>query len=236
MGQHGVTFPDCARPRDRRPRDREWAARSRSSGGDLAAVGCMVDSCRDCAELQARASSSTATTCPTFTYNSPDKHSRRRHLRRLLREHRRRRSASSLRVPHEARPRRRRAAAVRRHHHLFAAAPLEGRPRPEGRHRRPRRARPHGREVRPRVRRPRRAVHHLARQGRGRPAARRRRGRGLHERRRDGRSTPSSFDFILDAVSADHDINAYLELLKLDGTLCLVGAPETAAARRRLST
>lgn len=35
-----------------------------------------------------------------------------------------------------------------------------------------------------------------------------------------------SFDFILDAVSADHDINAYLQLLKLDGTLALVGAPE----------
>ncbi|QJE95892.1 NAD(P)-dependent alcohol dehydrogenase [Luteolibacter luteus] len=36
----------------------------------------------------------------------------------------------------------------------------------------------------------------------------------------------SSFDFILDAVSADHDINAYLSLLKLDGNLTLVGAPE----------
>jgi uncharacterized zinc-type alcohol dehydrogenase-like protein len=36
----------------------------------------------------------------------------------------------------------------------------------------------------------------------------------------------SSFDFILDAVSADHDVNAYLQLLKLDGTLTLVGAPE----------
>jgi alcohol dehydrogenase (NADP+) len=35
-----------------------------------------------------------------------------------------------------------------------------------------------------------------------------------------------SFDFILDAVSADHDSNAYLTLLKLDGTLTLVGAPE----------
>ena len=35
-----------------------------------------------------------------------------------------------------------------------------------------------------------------------------------------------SFDFILDAVSADHDINAYLSLLKLDGNLTLVGAPE----------
>ncbi len=35
-----------------------------------------------------------------------------------------------------------------------------------------------------------------------------------------------SFDFILDCVSADHDINAYLSLLKRDGTLTLVGAPE----------
>ena len=35
-----------------------------------------------------------------------------------------------------------------------------------------------------------------------------------------------SFDFILDAVSANHDINAYLNLLRLDGNLTLVGVPE----------
>ena len=35
-----------------------------------------------------------------------------------------------------------------------------------------------------------------------------------------------SFDFILDTVSAQHDLNAYLQLLKVDGTLTLVGAPE----------
>ena len=35
-----------------------------------------------------------------------------------------------------------------------------------------------------------------------------------------------SFDFILDTVSAAHDLNAYLDLLKRDGTLTLVGAPE----------
>jgi uncharacterized zinc-type alcohol dehydrogenase-like protein len=35
-----------------------------------------------------------------------------------------------------------------------------------------------------------------------------------------------SFDFILDAVSADHDINAYIGLLRRDGNLTLVGAPE----------
>src|SRR5580658_1282219 len=34
-----------------------------------------------------------------------------------------------------------------------------------------------------------------------------------------------SFDFILDAVSADHDINAYLNLLRRDGNLTLIGAP-----------
>ena len=35
----------------------------------------------------------------------------------------------------------------------------------------------------------------------------------------------NSFDFILDTVSAPHDINAYLELLKANATLVLVGAP-----------
>ena len=40
----------------------------------------------------------------------------------------------------------------------------------------------------------------------------------------------SGFDFILDTVSADHDLNAYIELLKVNGTLTLVGAPEKPAA------
>jgi uncharacterized zinc-type alcohol dehydrogenase-like protein len=35
-----------------------------------------------------------------------------------------------------------------------------------------------------------------------------------------------SFNFILDAVAASHDINAYLNLLTIDGTLTVVGAPE----------
>jgi uncharacterized zinc-type alcohol dehydrogenase-like protein len=34
-----------------------------------------------------------------------------------------------------------------------------------------------------------------------------------------------SFDFILDTVSAVHDLNAYLNLLKRDGTMTMVGAP-----------
>jgi alcohol dehydrogenase (NADP+) len=40
---------------------------------------------------------------------------------------------------------------------------------------------------------------------------------------------PGSFDFILDAVSADHDLNAYLQLLKVDGTMTLIGAPSKPA-------
>jgi len=35
-----------------------------------------------------------------------------------------------------------------------------------------------------------------------------------------------SFDFILDAVSAEHDINPYIHQLRRDGNLTMVGAPE----------
>jgi uncharacterized zinc-type alcohol dehydrogenase-like protein len=35
----------------------------------------------------------------------------------------------------------------------------------------------------------------------------------------------TTFDFILDTVSAKHNIDAYLDLLKRDGTLCLLGVP-----------
>jgi uncharacterized zinc-type alcohol dehydrogenase-like protein len=39
-----------------------------------------------------------------------------------------------------------------------------------------------------------------------------------------------SFDMILDTVSADHDLNAYLNLLKLDGTMVMVGVPPSPQA------
>src|SRR5690606_38766512 len=35
-----------------------------------------------------------------------------------------------------------------------------------------------------------------------------------------------SFDFILNTVSVPHSLDQYLELLKRDGTLCLVGVPD----------
>jgi alcohol dehydrogenase (NADP+) len=58
---------------------------------------------------------------------------------------------------------------------------------------------------------------------------------GAHEvvNSRDGDAMAKhagSFDFILDTVSADHDVNAYLNLLTLDGNLTLVGAPEKPLA------
>ena len=40
------------------------------------------------------------------------------------------------------------------------------------------------------------------------------------------RKNEGSFDFILDAVSAEHDINSYLRLLRRDGNMTLVGAPD----------
>ncbi len=51
------------------------------------------------------------------------------------------------------------------------------------------------------------------------------------------------FDFIIDAVSADHDLNAYLSLLRRDGNLTVVGAPPkplgvaafSRIARRRIA-
>ena len=40
------------------------------------------------------------------------------------------------------------------------------------------------------------------------------------------KAASSSLDLIIDTVSAQHDINYYLNLLRLDGTLALVGLPE----------
>ena len=37
----------------------------------------------------------------------------------------------------------------------------------------------------------------------------------------------ASFDFILNTVAAPHDLDAFIALLRRDGTMCLVGAPPT---------
>lgn len=42
----------------------------------------------------------------------------------------------------------------------------------------------------------------------------------------DMKKHAGSFNFILDTVAVSHDLDAYTSLLTTDGTLCLVGAPE----------
>ena len=104
---------------------RRSAPRSRVSEGDLAAVGCLVDSCRTCASCREGLEQFCENTM-TLTYNSADAHGGV-DLRRLLREivvdedvH--------AGVLGQAELGGDRAAAVRRHHDLLAAAPLEGGP------------------------------------------------------------------------------------------------------------
>lgn len=58
---------------------------------------------------------------------------------------------------------------------------------------------------------------------------------GAHEvvvskNRDEMKAQRNSLHFILDTVSAPHDLNAYLALLRLDGTMTLVGLPPEAAA------
>ncbi|HAR44114.1 MAG TPA: hydroxyacid dehydrogenase [Bdellovibrionales bacterium] len=48
------------------------------------------------------------------------------------------------------------------------------------------------------------------------------------EAQKEFASHSGAFDFILDTVSAPHDLNAYLQLLKRDGSMVLVGAPPKA--------
>lgn len=44
-------------------------------------------------------------------------------------------------------------------------------------------------------------------------------------------SNAERFNFILDTVSAKHDLDLYLRLLKMDGTMALVGLPEPSTLR-----
>ena len=173
------------------------------------------------------ASSSTATragrSSPTI---SPDRRHRARDLRRLLGQHRRRPAFRAARL-RQARPGRGRAAAVRRHHDLFAAAALGRRPGQEGRHRRPRRARPHGREVRARVRRPHGAVHDVAAQDRGRASGWARDevvvSKDADEMAKHARQLRLDPEHGRGVARPRRRTSS---LLKRDGTLVLVGAPE----------
>ena len=153
--------------------------------GDLAAVGCMVDSDGTCPECQAGLEQF----CPnmTLTYQLPGQAPRRRHLRRLLRQHRRRRALRSAR-PLQPRSRRSRASALRRNHHLLAHAPLGRHQGQESRRGRSRRTGPHGREVCSCARSPRGCLHDFTQQEGRRAPPRRRRSRHLAQCGRDAKA------------------------------------------------
>ena len=194
--------------------------------GDLAGVGCMVDSCRTCAACR-EGLEQYCQALPTFTYNFEDKHlggvTYGGYSKSIVVD-----EAFVLRVPDTLDP-----AGVApllcagittysplRHWkvgkgHQFGIVGLGGLG-----HMAVKFARAFGAHV----------VLFTTSPGKSADAVR----LGAHEvvvsrNEAEMLKRAATFDFILDAVSAPHDMNAYLELLKRDGTMTLLGAPEKPA-------
>ncbi len=190
--------------------------------GDMAAVGCMVDSCRTCPQCKAGEEQYCAT-MPTFTYNFPDKHlggvTMGGYADAIVVD-----QSFVLKVPASIDPAR---AAPLLCAGITTYSPLR-----------------HWKVG------PGHKVGVVGLGGLGHMAVKFARAMGAHvvlfttsERKRADAlrlgahdvilsSDPAAmtaqlgtFDFILDTVSAPHDLNAYLEHLKLDGSMVLVGAP-----------
>jgi alcohol dehydrogenase (NADP+) len=197
------------------------SAVTKFKAGDLAAVGCMVDSDGTCPECRAGFEQF----CPnmTLTFNSPDKHlggvTYGGYSESVVVDQR-----FVLRVPANL--------------SLAGTAPLlcagittyspmrhwgitrgkkvgGGRAWWTG---------PHGRKDCACARSPRGRLHHFAEE-KGRCTASRSRRNRVSRNANEMQKHAESFDFILDTVSAEHDINAYLNLLRRDGNITLVGAP-----------
>jgi alcohol dehydrogenase (NADP+) len=219
---HGTTYP-CVPGHEIIGRVTKVGAHVKKfKEGDIAGVGCMVDSCRECESckdgLEQFSEKGAAFTC-----NSPDKHTGTMtyggYSESVVVD-----EGFALRVPKHLEFGRLGSPALRRHHHLFAAAPLECWQEAKGRRSLPRRTRPHGREICQRLWRACGRVHHFAGHNTGCLAAGRTRS-GRLQNEDEMKKHLNSFNFILDTVSAPHDINAYLALLKRDGTLTQVGLP-----------
>jgi uncharacterized zinc-type alcohol dehydrogenase-like protein len=192
--------------------------------GDLAAVGCMVDADRTCAACrdgQEQFCESQA----TFTYNSPDKHlggvTYGRYSESLVVD-----EAFALRVPDGLDPA---GTAPLLCAGITTYSPLRHWNVRQGRkvgvvglgglgHMAVKIARALGARV----------VLFTTSPGKAEDAVR----LGAHDvvvsrNAAEMQKQLGSFDFILDTVSAVHELNPYLDLLKRDGTLTMVGAPET---------
>jgi uncharacterized zinc-type alcohol dehydrogenase-like protein len=190
--------------------------------GDLVAVGCMVDSCRTCPSCQAGLEQYCAN-LPTFTYNFPDEHlggvTYGGYSDSIVVD-----EAFVLRVPSTLDPA---GAAPLLCAGITTYSPLRHWKVGKGQkvgivglgglgHMGVKFASALGARV----------VLFTTSAGKTEDALR----MGAHEvvvsrNQNEMQAHAGSFDFILDTVSAVHDLNAYLELLKLDGTLTMVGAP-----------
>jgi uncharacterized zinc-type alcohol dehydrogenase-like protein len=190
--------------------------------GDLAAVGCMVDSCRTCPSCR-EGLEQYCESLPTFTYNLPDKHlggvTYGGYSRSIVVD-----EAFVLRVPDGLEPA---GAAPLLCAGITTYSPLRHWKIGKGHkvgvvglgglgHMAVKFANALGARV----------VLFTTSAGKSADAAR----LGAHEvviSKNDAemQKHAGSFDFILDTVSALHDINAYLNLLKRDGTLTQLGAP-----------
>jgi uncharacterized zinc-type alcohol dehydrogenase-like protein len=195
--------------------------------GDIAAVGCLVDSCRTCSSC-ARGLEQFCLAGPVFTYNSPDRHSGGvtwgGYSEKIVVD-----EAFVLRVPGNLEPAR---AAPLLCAGITTYAPLRQWGAGPGKkvgivglgglgHMGVRFARAFGAHTVLFTTSERKAADGLR--------------LGAHEvvLSRDAEALArhaGSLDLILDTVSADHDLNAYLNLLRLDGTLVLVGAPPNPQA------
>ena len=205
------------------------SAVTKFKAGDLAAVGCMVDSdgtCPDC-----KAGPGAVLPQPHPHLQLPRQAHRRRHLRRLLRQHRRRRAlraAGSRRTSTWPERRRCSARASRPIRRCTTGTSAKG--KKVGivglgglGHMGVKFAHALGAHVG--------RLHHLARQNGGRAAARRRRGRRLARRRTRWRSTPAASTSSWTACRADHDINAYSTCSRRDGNLYAGRRAGEAASR-----
>jgi uncharacterized zinc-type alcohol dehydrogenase-like protein len=194
--------------------------------GDLVAVGCMVDSCRSCASCK-QGEEQYCEQMPTFTYNFPDKHlggvTYGGYSESIVVD-----QAFVLRVPSTLKPA---GVAPLLCAGITTYSPLRHWKVGKGQkvgvvglgglgHMAVKFARAFGAHVVLFTTSPKKTADALK--------------LGAHEvvvstSAADVQQHAASFDFILNTVSAPHDMNPYLELLKLNGTMTLVGAPPKPA-------
>ena len=133
-------------PATKSPAASKWARRHEVPRGHLAAVGCMVDSCQHCGAWQSRPRAGPREGPPSDGRARPRTPSGP--IYGGYSETITVKESFTLKVPASLDLAATAPLLCAGHHHLLAATPLEGRQRPEGRHRGTRRFRSHGSEVR----------------------------------------------------------------------------------------